>query len=95
MYATVRRYTSDHGLVDALVENTGELRRLIGGIDGFRAYYAIRTADGGAVTVSVYDDAAGAEASTAAAAGWVSENLPELAAAGPPEIVSGDVAVSL
>ena len=95
MYATGRRYPSDHGLVDSLVADQGQIRSLIGGIDGFRAYYAIRTADGGAVTVSVYDDAAGAEASTAAAAGWVSENLPDLAAAGPPEITSGDVAVSL
>ena len=95
MYATVRRYASDNGLIDALVENTDEVRSLIGGIDGFRAYYAIRTDDGGAVTISVYDDASGAEASTAAAAGWVRENLPDLAAAGPPQITSGEVAVSL
>jgi hypothetical protein len=95
MHATVRRYASDHGLVDALVENESEIRDVIGGIDGFRAYYAIRTGDGGAVTISVYDDASGAEASNAAAAGWVRENLPELAAAGPPEVTAGEVAVSL
>lgn len=95
MHATVRRYASDHGLVDALVENESEIRDVIGGIDGFRAYYAIRTGDGGAVTISVYDDASGAEASNAAAAGWVRENLPGLAAAGPPEVTAGEVAVSL
>ena len=94
MYATVRRYASDHGLVDALVQNEGEVRDLIGGIDGFRAYYMIRTSDGGAISVSVYEDASGADASNAAAAGWVRENLPELAAAAPPETTAGEVAVS-
>jgi hypothetical protein len=94
MHATVRRYTSDRGLVDALVAHQDEVRDLLTGIDGFRAYYMVRTADGGAVSVSVYDDAAGAEASNAAAAGWVRENLPDLAAAGPPETSAGEVAVS-
>ena len=94
MYATVRRYAADRGLVDALVEHQGEVRDLLTGIDGFRAYYMLRTSEGGAVSISVYDDAAGAEASNAAAAGWVRDNLPELAAAGPPETTAGDVAVS-
>ena len=94
MYATVRRYASDHGLVDALVANQDEVRDLLGGIDGFRAYYILRTSDGGAVSVSVYEDASGADASNVAAAGWVRENLPELAAAGPPETTAGEVAVS-
>ena len=94
MYATVRRYASDGGLVDAIVENEAEVRDLLTGIDGFRAYYILRAPDGSAASVSVYDDAAGAEASNTAAAGWVRDNLPELAAAGPPEITAGDVAVS-
>jgi hypothetical protein len=94
VYATIRRYASGGGLVDALVEHEGEVRDLIGGIDGFRAYYMVRASDGGAISVSVYDDAAGAEASNAAAAGWVRENLPDLASAGPPETTAGEVAVS-
>lgn len=93
MYATVRRYTPDRGLVDALVEREGEVRDLLTAIDGFRAYYILRTSDG-AISISVYDDAAGAEASNAAAAEWVRENLPELAGAGPPETTAGDVVVS-
>ena len=94
MHATVRRYASDGGLVDALVAHEDDVRRLLTGIDGFRAYYMVRTADGGAVSISVYDDAAGAEASNAAAAGWVRDNAPEVAAAGPPEATAGEVAVS-
>lgn len=93
MYATVRRYASDGGLADAVAAHESEVRDLLTGIDGFRAYYMVRTSDGGAVSISVYDDAAGAEASNAAAAGWVRENLPELAVA-PPETTAGPVAVS-
>jgi hypothetical protein len=94
VYATIRRYASARGLVDALVDNEGEVRDLLRGIDGFHAYYMLRTSEGGAISVSVYEDASGADASNVAAAGWVRENLPELAAAGPPETTAGEVAVS-
>ena len=93
MHATVRSYASDGGLVDALVAKKDEVRDLLTGIAGFRAYYILRTADGGAVSISVYDDASGTEASNAAAAGWVRDNLPGLAAA-PPDTAAGEVAVS-
>ncbi len=88
------RDDADGGLVDALVEHQSEVRDLLAGIDGFHAYYALRTPDGGAVTISVYAHAAGTEASNAAAAGWVRDNLPELAASGPPQTTAGKVAVS-
>ena len=94
MYATIRSYASDGGLVDALVERESEVRDLLTGIDGFQAYYILRTPDGGAVSVSVYADAAGTDASNAAAAGWVRDNLPDLAASGPPQTTAGEVAVS-
>ena len=93
MHATVRNYASDGGLVDALVANQDEVRDLLGSIDGFRAYYILRTSDGGAVSISVYDDASGTEASNVAAAEWVRDNLPSLAAA-PPQTTAGEVALS-
>ena len=46
------------------------------------------------MSISVYDDAAGADASNVAAAGWVHDNLPDLAAGGPPQTTAGEVAVS-
>jgi hypothetical protein len=49
--------------------NKDEVRDLLAGITGFRAYYILRTADGGAVSISVYDDASGTDASNAAAGG--------------------------
>jgi len=94
MNATIRSYAAGGGLIDALVEHQSEVHGLLAGIDGFHAYYALRTPDGGAVTISAYADAADTEASNAAAAEWVRDNLPEFAASGPPQTTAGEVAVS-
>ena len=92
MYATIRSYSGSE-LADALATRESEIRDVIGAIDGFRAYYLIRTTDGNAVTVSVFDDQAGAEASTGAAADYVRENLADVAP-GPPEVTTGEVVLS-
>ena len=90
MYATIRNYSSESGMADALVENESDVRSIITGIDGFRAYYLIKTSDGGAASVSVFDDEAGASESTRAAGEWVRENLPEHAGTSP-QVTSGEV----
>jgi heme-degrading monooxygenase HmoA len=92
MYATVRTYSGNSVLADALVENEAAVKSLITGIEGFQAYYLVRTGDG-AVSVSVFADEAGATESTAAAAGWIRENLPDAAGAAP-QVSSGDVAIA-
>ncbi len=91
MYATIRSY-SGGDLADVLVEREDEVREVITSIDGFRSYYALRT-PGGTTTISVFDDQAGAEASTKAAAAWMSESLPD-ASFGAPQVTTGEVAVS-
>ncbi len=93
MYATVRTYTGNHDLADALVNNESDVKRLISEIDGFKAYYLIRTADG-ATSVSVYENQAGADASTRAAAAWIGENLPEMTGASP-QVSAGEVVISI
>ena len=92
MHATVRTYSAGPELADALVSREGDVKSLISGIDGFKAYYLIRTADG-AVSVSVYEDEAGSNASTQAAASWISENLPDLTGA-TPQLSFGEVVIS-
>jgi len=92
MYATVRSYSGESDLVDSLVAHEADVREIFDAIPGFRAYYLIRTAEG-ATTVSVFDDQAGAEESTRAAAAWVAENLGDGAPA-PPQVTTGEVAVS-
>jgi hypothetical protein len=94
MHATVRTYAGSGDLVDALVENESAVRALISGIGGFRAYYLIRSDDDGAVSVTVYEDRSGADESNRLAAEWIRENLPDLAIS-PPQVSSGEVAISI
>jgi hypothetical protein len=92
MYATVRTYTDSGAFADALVANEDALRETIATIDGFRAYYLIRT-DSGVTSVSVFDDQAGAEESTSRAAAWVAENAADVSP-GAPTVTGGEVALS-
>ena len=92
MHLTIRNYAGGGPLADALLEHENEVRGVITGIDGFKAYYLIRDGDG-VTSVSVFDDEAGAEKSTRAAADWVRENLGDLGVA-PPEVTSGKVELS-
>jgi heme-degrading monooxygenase HmoA len=92
MYATIRSYSGSSDFGDALVANEDAVRSTISTIPGFRAYYLIRAGDG-TTSVSVFDDEAGCEASTQAAAAWVRENLADVAP-GQPEVTTGEVAVS-
>ncbi len=92
MYASVRDYEGNNELVDALLENESEVRRLIGDIDGFQAYYLVRTAEG-AVSVSVYDSQDGADESNRQAADWIKENLSDMTIS-PPKVFAGEVALT-
>lgn len=91
MYVTIRAYQGNTELADALIERESDLRSVIGEIDGFRAYYLLRLAEG-TTTVSVFDSQAGAEASTEAAAAWLAENLPDMTAT--PYVTAGEAVVS-
>ena len=93
MYATVRTYAAGAELADGLVSNADSVRSLISGIDGFKAYYLVRTAEG-AVSISVYETEAGAAESTQAAAAWISENLPGLTGVAP-EVSVGEVVIDV
>ena len=70
----IRNYTGGRAFADALVSHQDEIREILTGIDGFRAYYLLRTVEG-ATTISVFATEDGAQESTSAAAAWVGENL--------------------
>jgi hypothetical protein len=53
----------------------------------------IRTGPASATSVSVYEDQAGAEASTQAARDWIAANLADLSIS-PPEVLVGEVAMA-
>jgi heme-degrading monooxygenase HmoA len=93
MYASVRVYAGNPTFADALVEHESDVKALISGIQGFQAYYLIKTADGTA-SVSVYESQDGAEESNRAAAAWIVENLPQFAGTAAPQISSGEVVIN-
>ena len=92
MYASFRYYPGSAEFVDLLVENEDAVKSLISEIDGFRAYYLVRTDDGSAVSLSVFDDKDGADKSNEAAAGWVRENAADMNVSA--NISGGEVEIS-
>jgi hypothetical protein len=91
MYATIRAYAGNRDLADTLAGHKDEIRQLISGINGFKAYYLLKI-DEGTTTISVFEDKAGAEESNRAAAAWLAENLPDLNVAAP-YVTAGEVLV--
>jgi hypothetical protein len=89
MYAVIRAYPGNSELAAVLAERQEEVRQLIGGIDGFKAYYLLQLTEGTS-TVSVFEDQKGAEESSRLAAAWLAENLPDLEVA-PPYVTAGEV----
>lgn len=92
MHAVIRAYSGNSDLADALVEHADEVRRVISGINGFKAYYVLRLAEGTS-TVSIFDSEAGTEDSSRAAATWLTENLPGLRVQAP-YVTAGEVVLS-
>lgn len=93
MHASIRKYRA---------KDTPEVIRraeegfvpIISGSDGFIAYYLVDAGEGTLVTISLFDDLAGANRSVRAAAEWVKDNLIELMD-GPPEITLGEVPIEV
>jgi hypothetical protein len=93
MYAVVRRYADASALADALVQHLEEVRSILIGVPGFKAYHALRTEDGGVVTMTVCEDQAGTQESSRRAAEWVRGNLTGISLP-PPEITEGEAFLS-
>jgi hypothetical protein len=93
MFATLRWYGGNTELADHLAARADELQDIMGEVPGLEAYYLIKT-DGGTVSVTITEDEAGGEASSAAAAAWLRDNMPENAP-DPPQVSSGEVVASI
>lgn len=92
MHAVIRAYNGNSALADALVEHADEVRQVISGIDGFKAYYVLKLAEGTSA-VSVFENRDGADESSRAAAAWLSENLPGLDVQAP-YVTGGEVVLA-
>jgi len=91
MHTVVRNYRTNATLADELAKRSGEVKELISGIDGFVAYYLVKTSDGTA-SISVFEDQAGTDESTRLAAAFVKENVASVAG-DPPEVLEGETAI--
>jgi hypothetical protein len=93
MYATVRRYEGVTDPAEAGRRVAEGFVPLIKQIPGFVAYYWVDAGGGLMASTSVFEDRAGAEASTERAADWVRENIASLLP-NPPQVTAGEVVAS-
>ena len=93
MYMVIRRYTGASELADALVQRQQEVKDLISGVPGFKAYHALRTDWGDVATMTICDDKTGTDESVRRAAIWVRSNLAKVEMR-PPEIIEGETILS-
>jgi hypothetical protein len=89
MYITIRRYENNRELAGRLAARSEDIRAVISGVPGFRAYHLLRSPDGTA-SITVCDDQAGADESNRAAAAWLRENMPD-AVSTPAQVTAGEV----
>ena len=95
MYATIRRFEGvDKTRTDELVKQVDEsLKPKLSELPGFFGYYLIDAGDGVMTSVSFFDTAAHAAASTEASSAWVSEQKLQTALPNAPKISHGEILV--
>jgi len=84
MHAVIRTYSGKgaNELFDVLEKNKAEVEKLIRAVRGFVSYSLVRTAVGG-LSVSVYQDKAGADESIRVARDWIAKNAGNTGASAP------------
>jgi hypothetical protein len=91
-YVVIRHYKDAPKLIEKIRPRLDDVANLIRGIPGFLAFNLVRS-ERGAVSVSVYEDRAGAEESVRVAREYLQKNLPGVS--GPPEIIQGEAVLSI
>lgn len=99
MYATIRRYTPKTGSVDQ--KTLDDLKHriedgflpIVQDIRGFHGYYTVNVGNRELVSISLFEDKAGAAESTLRAADFVKKD-PMKDQLGSPEILDGELLVS-
>jgi len=89
MYTVIRRYHGVQQAEEVARRAVEEFAPTLRDQPGFQGYWVVNAGDGVLATVSVFESQETAEASTAAAATWVQENLANLVP-NPPRVTSGE-----
>ncbi len=91
MYAAIRRYNAYQGSAEELVRRVStDFIPLLSQQPGFVGYFGVDPGDGSIMTVSIFEDKAGADASSRVAQEWVRSNLSSMIK-NAPVIVTGEV----
>jgi hypothetical protein len=89
MFASFRKYNGAPTLADELGKKQDEIKSVLMPVQGFHAYYLIKTGDG-ALTMTVCENRTGAEEANKVEATWLKDKLPTFASR-PPEITTGEI----
>jgi heme-degrading monooxygenase HmoA len=91
MYTVIRRYNVAPGSADTIVQKISEsFIPLISQMPGFIGWHLVNPGDGTIASISMFEDKAGAEASTKTATEWVRQNLASVIRTAP-VIVTGEI----
>ena len=93
MFASIRKYNGAPLLVEELVKKQDDIKTVLRPVQGFHAYYLLKTSDG-AVSMTVCENQAGVDESNRVAATWLKDKLPTFASR-PPEITTGELRIQL
>jgi heme-degrading monooxygenase HmoA len=88
MYTVIRRYEGAGDSTEVVRRAVEEFAPMLSERPGFQGYGAVDAGDGVLATITVFETEEAALESTTAAAAWVRDNLPELAAL-PPQVTAG------
>jgi hypothetical protein len=89
MYTVIRRYQGVQDTDEVARRAVEEFAPTLRDQPGFQGYWIVNAGDGVLATITVFDTEDAAASSTAAAATWVQENLPNLVP-NPPRVTAGD-----
>src|SRR5690348_10614918 len=93
MYATIRRYSYEHGDAKELSRQIEQgFLPVLSKIPGFIAYYVVNSGMSTLATVSLFETREGADQSVRTAADWVAKNMAN-AKLSRPQITAGEVTV--
>jgi hypothetical protein len=93
MFASIRKYNGAPLLADELIKKQDDIKSVLRPIQGFHAYYLLKTNDG-AVSMTVCENQAGVDESNRVAATWLKDKLPTFATR-PPEVTTGEVRIQV
>ena len=89
MYTVIRRYQDVADTTEVARRAVEEFAPQLHDQPGFLGYWVVDAGDGVLATITVYETEDAADASTAAAATWVQENIPNLVPS-PPRVTAGE-----